>query len=113
MLLGFRQPLYPLDDLLVVLTLHRDGDRQTTHDEQRGDVAVLRDRLEVGHVERAGRLVEHVGKVLGHESVEPFQRAEADDPVLGRLSGLPGRLAEVVRIAVVSAVSMPLGCSVA
>lgn len=110
MLLDLRQPLYPLDNLLVVLTLHHDGDGQTTHDEERGDVAILRDSLEVGHVERAGRLMEHIGEVLGHEPIQTFQRIKADDPVIGRLSRLPGGLAEVVRIATVGAVSVPLAC---
>lgn len=82
MLLGLRELLYSLDDLLVVLALHRDRDRQAAHYERRVHVVILRNRLQVRHLQGTRRLVKHFGEVLGHQPVELLERREPQDPVV-------------------------------
>ena len=55
----------------------------------------LRYGLQVGDVKRADRLVQNIGKVLCNEAIEPLERAEAQDPVIGQFSGRPGRWTKV------------------
>ena len=82
MLLRFRQLLYALDDLLVVLALHGNSNSQATHHQQGRDIDVLGDGLQVGYVQRIRRLVQYVGEVLGHETIQSFEGTEPQDPIL-------------------------------
>lgn len=82
MLLRLRKLLYPLDDVLVVLALHGDSDGEATQYERRIGIVVLRDGLQVGHLQCARWLVQHLGEVLRHQPVQPLQRAEPQDPVV-------------------------------
>lgn len=82
MLLRLAQLLNPLDDILILLALHGNRDGQTTEYERGSLVVVLRHGLQVRHIEGAGRLVQHVRKVLRDEPVQPLEGAESQDPVV-------------------------------
>ena len=99
MLLRLCKPLYPFNDLLVVLALYGDSDSEAAHNEGSVDIVVLRDGLQVGHLQCARRLVQYLGEVLCHEPVQPLQRAEPQDPVVRGLRRGPPGLAEVLRVA--------------
>jgi hypothetical protein len=98
MLRALVQLLDPFDDLSVLLALHRDRNRHATHDEGRTETVVLCDRLEVGHLEAACWLLEDISKILGEETVETFEGAEAEDPVVGKLGRSTTGLSKVIRI---------------
>ena len=82
MLLGLRELLYSLDDLLVVLALHSDGNGEAAHDEGSIDIVILGDCLEVRYLQSTGGLVENLGEVLCHEPVHSLQGAEPKNPVV-------------------------------
>jgi hypothetical protein len=87
MLIGLTQALNLLDRLFVLLTLNSDGYRQTAHDERWGDEMIFGDGLQIGNVQAARGLLQHFGEVLRHESIQSFQRAETQNPVVGGLYG--------------------------
>ena len=82
MLLRFRQLLYALDDLLVVLALHSDGNGEAAHYEGSIDIVILGDCLEVRYLQSTGGLVEDLGEVLRHEPVQFLESTEAQHPVV-------------------------------
>lgn len=97
MLMRLAQLLNSVNNLLVLLALHRNSDGHPAHDECGADMVVLCDRLQVRDLKPARWLLEHLRKVLGEEAVETLERAEAEHPVFGELCGGSG-LAEVVCI---------------
>ena len=99
MLVFLAKLLNLVDDFFIYCTLDGNDYCQPTHRECCDRIIVLCHSLQIGHVQRARRLVQHVGEVLRHEPVQPFERAEAEDPVLGRLGGWPCGLSEVLCIA--------------
>jgi len=95
MLIPLTQPLDLINKLFVPLTLHPNHNRQPAHRQRCLHVMVFGYRLEVRDGQAAGWFLQDVGKVLGHEAVEPFKGAEAEDPVLRGLGGGAGGLAKV------------------
>lgn len=97
MLVLLTQLLNPVNNLLILLALHRNRDSYPAHDESSTDMSVLCDGLQVRDLEPARRLLEDFRKVLREESVETLERAESEHPVLGELCGGSG-LSEVICI---------------
>lgn len=69
MLLGLRQTLNLLDNLLVLLALNSNSDRKATHDENCSDIMILGYGLQVRDVQSTSRFVKDLGEVLGHKSI--------------------------------------------
>lgn len=82
MLLRLGKHLDPVDNLLVVFALDGNRNGQAAHHECGRDAVILRETLQVGHIESGGRLVEDFGEVLCHEPVQTLQRAESEDPIV-------------------------------
>lgn len=72
MLVSLTQLLNPCNNLLVLLTLHRDRDRYPAHDERRTDMAVLCNRLQIRDFKPARRFLQDLCKILREESIEAF-----------------------------------------
>jgi hypothetical protein len=77
MLTRIAQALDPVDDILVVLALNGNRNRELAHDQRLLHTTVLRHGLQVGNFERRGVLVEDIGEVLNQQSIEPFESVEA------------------------------------
>jgi hypothetical protein len=90
MLVFLAQLLNPVNDLFILLALHGDGDRYPAHDERGTDMVVFRDGLQVRDLEPTRWLLEDFREVLCEESVETFECAESEHPVLGELDGGSG-----------------------
>ena len=92
--------LYTLDDVPVLLALDGDGQGHATQNEDRADIVIFRCGLKVWHVQCRRGFLQDVFKVLCEETVETFECAEAEDPVIRQLGCSTSELTEVVGITV-------------
>jgi hypothetical protein len=100
MLIHLAQPLDLVNKLFILLALDADHNSKATESKNCRETVILRYGLQVWHIETWSGLLQHIGKVLGHETVETLKGAEPENPVLGWLRWRARGLAKVVRIAI-------------